>query len=158
MVVTVLAVFILGSVKNNNIITVEFVMFERGTVFVRQGYPDALYLLVRVSAGVHGTTANGTPTSSKYLWNLVNLTNDGKARVSDHQRLLETTNNYVTLQELTNHFDMHLASVGRIEEFDQLKRTANYWQGIKFPRVNYAEENFKAAIHDLLNSLTAFVY
>lgn len=90
--------------------------FERGSLFTRPGKDGYLYQLVRVAEGVQGHTANGTPTSPKYLWNLINLTNDGKARVSDTTRMLETDGNYVTLSQLVNNFGIDLVPAGHISD------------------------------------------
>lgn len=78
---------------------------QRGHILIND---NQFYMLVRVEAGVKGTTVNGTPAgvpTSRY--NLVNL-DTGKTRVSDRNRLMLMPDDMpdISLSNVRDHFNM----------------------------------------------------
>lgn len=93
--------------------------FERGALFtVASGiHRGDTYQLVRESEGVYAKDATGKNIGApQYLFNLVNLTNEGKARVSNPTRKLAHPTIQVPGWKIRDHFGLDLVPAGRIDD------------------------------------------
>lgn len=85
-----------------------------------------LYMLVREATGVYAKDAAGNNIGApKNLFNLVNLTNEGKTRVSRPQRKLVWGHEEVPMDVLEQHFGFQMVPVAdNISKIEPLLRTA----------------------------------
>lgn len=95
----------------------NFTFVERGALFTCNygTHQGDTYLLVRESEGVYATDATGKKIGApQYLFNLVNLTNEGKARVSTPARKLVSPTVYVSVAKVRDHFGLDLVFSGKV--------------------------------------------
>lgn len=85
-----------------------------------------MYMLVREATGVYAKDAAGNRIgSSKNLFNLVNLTNEGKTRVSRPERKLIWGHEEVPMDVLEQHFGFQMVPVAdNISKIEPTLRTA----------------------------------
>lgn len=84
-----------------------------------------VYMLVRESQGAYAKDATGKNVGvPRFVFNLVNLYNEGKARVSSPERKLVWPTNNVPLDVIERHFGTKYKTVGRIEDVAGAVKTA----------------------------------
>lgn len=102
---------------------------ERGALLCAKSGDHAgdMYMLAREAEGVYAKDATGKNIGApKFLFNLYNLTSEGKARVSKPERKLAWNTNSVPVSVLEDHFGFKLdVLAGNIEEIKHVLYTAS---------------------------------
>lgn len=84
-------------------------LINRGTILICTNgkHEGDLYMLVRETNMAQYTDPTGTPIGGNYcVFNLINLSNDGKARVSTPARKLFYSSDKIPMSVIQSHFGM----------------------------------------------------
>ena len=84
-------------------------LINRGTILVCTSgkHEGDLYMLIRETNTAQFTDPTGTPVGANYcIFNLINLSNDGKARVSTPSRKLYYPTDKIPMSAIQSHFGM----------------------------------------------------